>query len=166
MDLTGFYAIVSAINFTLLGLWWVAVKERPEVGVGTAAGRRLAYLVALQFLIPGTMALLAQAAPQEPLIWRASFTVAGLAGALGSVLLGAALARNGQRLIGGLVQWLSTVFYLVVALVAAFPGLLSPSLSMRPLQIESILLCLLVFLGVHAAWVVAMAPRPPESATH
>ena len=50
--------------------------------------------------------------------------------------------------------------YLLIALVAAIPPL-GEALSgyLTPLQVEAILLCLLVFLGVQAAWVVAMAPK-------
>lgn len=163
MDLSAFYAVVSGINFTLLGLWWVAVRERPEVGVGDAAGRRMAYLVALQFLIPGTIALLSQVAPGEPMLWRVAFSCAGLAGAAGSLLLGRSLTHiAGQRLVGGLVRWASSLMYLVVAVIAAVPGLTAGrGLALSALQIEGVLLCLLVFLGVHAAWVVAMAPREP-----
>ncbi|NUO59867.1 MAG: hypothetical protein HOV71_27445 [Hamadaea sp.] len=159
MDLSAFYGVVSGINFTLLGLWWVAVRERPEVGVGTAAGRRMAYLVALQFLIPGTMALLSQVAPDEPGLWRASFTIAGVAGAYGSVLLGRSLTRvPGQALVAGLIRWGSGLLYAAVAVFAAIPGL-TAGLTLSALQVEAVLLCLLVFLGVHAAWVVAMVPK-------
>lgn len=30
MDLTGSYASVSAVGFTLLGLWWVVVDKHPQ----------------------------------------------------------------------------------------------------------------------------------------
>jgi len=54
--------------------------------------------------------------------------------------------------------------YVVVALVAAIPPLTEGrGLALTALQIEGILLCLLVFLGVQAAWVVAMAPKAVTS---
>ena len=81
MDIDAFYSVVSGINFTLLGLWWVAIKDRADIGGDNTAGRRMAYIVSLQFLIPGTVSLLSQVAPDKPLIWRLSFTIAGLAGA-------------------------------------------------------------------------------------
>lgn len=160
MDLSAFYAVVSGINFTLLGLWWVAVRERGEIGVDSAFGRRMAYLVSLQFVIPGTVSLLSQVAPDVPGLWRASFTAAGLAGAAGSVMLSAALTRlPGQRLVANLMAYAAVPLYVIVAVVAGIPALTVTGSGLTALQVEGILLCLLVFLGVQAAWVVAMAPK-------
>lgn len=157
MDLSAFYAVVSAINFTLLGLWWVAVRERGD----SAFGRRLAYLVSLQFVIPGTVSLLSQVAPDVPGLWRTAFTAAGAAGAVGSALLSASIGRlPGQRVVAGLMAFAATPLYAAVALVAAVPALTDvDAIALKPLQIEAVLLCVLVFLGVQAAWVVAMAPK-------
>jgi len=157
VDLSAFYAVVSGINFTLLGLWWVAVRERGD----SAFGRRLAYLVSLQFVLPGTVSLLSQVAPDVPGLWRVSFAAAGLAGAVGSVMLSGAVGRlPGQRLVAGLMAFAAAPIYILVALVAAIPPLTeNRGLALTPLQIEGVLLCLLVFLGVQAAWVVAMAPK-------
>jgi hypothetical protein len=93
----------------------VAIKDRADIGGNDPAGRRMAYVVSLQFLIPGTISLLSQVALDK--------------------------ATD-------------------LALVAAVPPL-GKALSgyLTPLQVEAILLCLLVFLGVQAAWVVAMAPK-------
>ncbi|CAN5916897.1 hypothetical protein BH23ACT10_BH23ACT10_23100 [soil metagenome] len=54
--------MVATINFTLLGLWWLVIRERTDIGRNHAAGRRMGYVVSLQFLIPGTMSLLAHVA--------------------------------------------------------------------------------------------------------
>jgi hypothetical protein len=161
VDLSAFYAVVSGINFTLLGLWWVAAPKLAEAGVDSAFGRRMAYLVSLQFVIPGTVSLLSQVAPDVPGLWRVSFTAAGLAGAAGSVMLANALRRlPGQSVIASLMVFAAAPLYVIVALVAAIPPLTEGrGLSLTALQIEGILLCLLVFLGVQAAWVVAMAPK-------
>lgn len=161
MDLSAFYAVVSGINFTLLGLWWVAVRERSDAEAGSVFGRRMAYLVSLQFVIPGTVSLLSQVAPDVPGLWRVSFAAAGLAGAAGSIMLARALRLlPDQGLIATLMAVAAAPLYVVVALVAAIPPLTEGrGLALTALQIEGILLCLLVFLGVQAAWVVAMAPR-------
>ena len=165
VDLSAFYAVVSGINFTLLGLWWVAVRERSEIGADSAFGRRMAYLVSLQFVIPGTVSLLSQVAPDVPALWRSSFTAAGIAGAAGSAMLAGSLGRIGQGIVAALIGFVAAPLYLIVALVAAIPPLTSGGwLAITPLQLEGVLLCLLVFLGVHAAWVVAMAPRPAQAA--
>lgn len=160
MDLSAFYAVVSGINFTLLGLWWVAVRERSEIGVDSAYGRRMAYLVSLQFVIPGTVSLLSQVAPDTPGLWRLSFTIAGVVGAIGSVMLAVSLWRFGQRLVGVLIGVVGAPLYLVIAGVASSTTRLG---GLTPLQVEGVMLCLLVFLGVHAAWVVAMAPKPSNA---
>lgn len=158
MDLGAFYGVVSGINFTLLGLWWVAVREREEIG---EANRRMAYLVSLQFVVPGTISLLSQVAPDEPVLWRVSFAAAGIAGMVGVLMLAPLLARvTGQTGIARALQWVAAPAYLIVAAVAAVPGLIDGlDLNLTPLQVEAILLCILVFLGVQAAWVVAMAPK-------
>lgn len=92
MELTGFYSVISGINFTLLGLWWVAAKDRTEFR--DKAGRRMAYLVSLGFVIPGTIALLSQVAPNVPILWRVSFAIAGVAGIVGMPLLADVLQRS------------------------------------------------------------------------
>ncbi|WP_018349492.1 hypothetical protein [Longispora albida] len=165
MDLSSFYAVVSGINFTLLGLWWVAAKDRPEMAGRDAAGRRMAYLVSLQFLVPGTMALLAQVAPTVPMVWRVTFTFAGLAGALGILLLAPALGReSGQFGVARMFQWVAVPVYVLIAAVAGLPAFANAIRGdLTALQVEAILFCVLTFLGVQAAWAVGMAPRAAEA---
>lgn len=165
MEVSSFYGIVSGINFTLLGLWWVAVRERAEIGAGDPAGRRMAYLVSLQFVIPGTMSLLAQVAPAEPGLWRMSFAFAGLAGAAGTVMLADSLQRLTEaRALPAILRWLAAPLYAFVAAVAALPGLPDAlGFTISSIEVEGFLLTLLVFLGVQAAWVVAMTPRHPKN---
>lgn len=153
MDLTSFYGIISGINFTLLGLWWVAAKDRPELR--TSKGKRIAYLVSLGFVIPGTISLLSQVAPEQPILWRSSFAVAAVAGAIGMFLLAREL---GDSMIAQLMRFGAAPIYVLVGIVALFPRL-TRSIDLTPLQVEAILLCLLVFLGVQAAWAVAMTER-------
>jgi hypothetical protein len=161
MDTSAFYAIVSGINFTLLGLWWVAVKDRPEIAGRSPTGRRMAYLVSLQFAIPGTIALLGQVAPDEPVLWRVSFTVAALAGAVGVLLLGGSLRPVRRHAAVVLVLWWVVIpIYILIAIVAAFEGIPDAlNLRLSSVEIEGLLLTLFVFIGVQLAWVVSMAPR-------
>jgi hypothetical protein len=166
MDVSAFYAIVSAINFTLLGLWWVAVKERSDIGGSGARRRRMAYLVSLGFVIPGTVSLLAQVAPDEPILWRASFAFAGVAGAVGIAMLGQALRDlTGETLLARVLWFVAVPVYLLVAVVAAVPGVPEAlDLRLSSIEIEGFLLTVLVFLGVQAAWVVAMTPTAKDEA--
>jgi len=164
MDQSAFYGVVSAINFTLLGLWWVAVKDRAK-GDGTgfagddALSHRTAYLVSLQFVIPGTVSLLAQVAPDIPTVWRAAFSVAGVVGAVGIAMLAGEIRRTSDlRLAPTLFRAIGVPLYILVALVALVPLPSGLDVGLSPIQIEALLLTLLVFLGVQEAWVVSMTP--------
>jgi hypothetical protein len=165
MDQSAFYGVVSAINFTLLGLWWVAVKDRTNgAGRPGSAGdptvsHRTAYLVSLQFVIPGTVSLLAQVAPDIPTVWRAAFTVAGVVGAVGIAMLSGEIRRtSGLRLAPTLFRLVGIPLYVLVALIALLPLPTGLDIGLSPIQIEAVLLTLLVFLGVQEAWVVSMTP--------
>jgi hypothetical protein len=139
-ELTAFYGIMAGINFTLLGLWWVTVQDRPHL-------RRPGYVVSLQFLVPGTAALLSQVAPQTPALWRTAFVIAGIAGATGILLTGRGRTAR-------LLLWAGTPLYGLIVVVAALPrlgGLTGP-------QWEGVLFCLLVLVGAQTAWATAMAP--------
>ncbi|HKY58255.1 MAG TPA: hypothetical protein VJL80_09470 [Aeromicrobium sp.] len=164
MDQSAFYGVVSAINFTLLGLWWVAVKDWFEMVGGTASARRTGYLVSLQFVVPGTVSLLAQVAPDVAVVWRTAFAVAGAIGAVGVVMLAAELRRmSDARVAPALFVVFGVPLYLAVALVAALPALtasLPPNVT--PIQVEAFLVTLLVFLGTQEAWVVRLPARPRQ----
>jgi len=158
MDQSAFYGVVSAINFTLLGLWWVAVKDRVH---DAAFSARVAYLVSLQFVVPGTVSLLAQVAPDVAIVWRSAFAVAGVIGAIGVALLADDLRRTSHAQLASTLFWVFGVpLYVAVAVVAAIPavGQMFPA-SFTPIQVEAVLLTLLVFLGVQEAWVVSMTPK-------
>lgn len=163
MNQTEFYGVVSAINFTLLGLWWVAVQGRLDVG-GDAAVRRMAYFVSLQFVIPATVSLLAQVAPDVPEVWRFAFAFAGVAGGIGVALLAAELWRSTDSTV---VPWAFAIVgipvYVVVTIVAIAPTVIADmGLVLEPIEVEGLLLSALVFLGVQEAWFVAMTPRREE----
>ncbi|GAB4058706.1 hypothetical protein [Catellatospora paridis] len=166
MDLDPFYAAVAAINFTLLGLWLVVVTDRKELSRHDAASRRMAYLVSLQFAIPGTLSLLAQVAPTVVLLWRTAFTLAGIAGGIGAILLTRQIHRQtGSQGIANLLRYIAVPAYALVTLIAVLPpsAVKSLGIGLTPLQLEAVLLSILVFLGVQEAWAVAMAPRPTDT---
>ena len=85
MTTQAFYAAVAGISFTLLGLWWVVVITRTEWRQSPAR-RLLAYTVSLHFLLPGMMSILSIIAPDEPLVWRTVFSLAGALGVAGVIL--------------------------------------------------------------------------------
>lgn len=158
MDLTQFYGTLAGIEFTLLGLWWVVVRERSDLRDAQLRTGRLAYIVSLQFAVPGVAALLAQIAPDVPLLWRSAFTLAGILGALAIVLLAPTLSRN-ARLVRNLLMIVGVPLHCLVAIVAVVPGV--PDVlgsGLTALQIEALLSSLLVFLSVQTSWAAAMTP--------
>ncbi|MDP9793573.1 hypothetical protein J2S43_002085 [Catenuloplanes nepalensis] len=161
MDVGQFYAAVAGINFTLLGLWWVAVTERRQLREGGPRVRRMAYTVSLQFLIPGALSLLAQVAPDIAAVWRTAFALAGALGAASILMLSPAVARENEMTRRGarLLRIFGIPLYLLIAVYALIPF---QGMSLTPLQIEGIMLSLLVFLGAQTAWTVGMA-TPPDS---
>ena len=160
MDQTAFYGVVTTINFTLLGLWWLAAKDRDDLFGRSATTRRTAYLVSLQFAIPATVSLLAQVAPEEPAVWRFAFSAAGVAGAIGIAMLAQAIwASTEARIAPVLFFLLGVPLYLLVVAVAWQPSLVADAgLTLKPIQIEGLMFSVLAFLGVQEAWVVAMTP--------
>ena len=165
MDQGAFYGVVSAINFTLLGLWWVAVKDRSDLIGGTASSRRTAYLVSLQFVIPATVALFAQVAPQEAAVWRTAFAAGGVAGAAAVAMLAREIRVNTTARISPVLFALFGIpLYLVVLIVSFWPTVTTDiGTTLTPIEVEGLIFSGIVFLGVQEAWVVSMTP-PRETA--
>ena len=161
MNQSAFYGVVSAANLTLLGLWWVAVKDRTNlVGHKDAASRRAAYLVSLQFAIPATVALLAQVDPGERAIWRISFGTAGVVGAIGLAMLAHQIWTGTVARVSPIMFGLVGIpVYVLVVVVAFNPTVVSDlGLTLQPIEVEGMLFSALLFLGVQEAWVVSMTP--------
>ena len=163
-DLTAFYAVVSGVCFTLLGLWWVAVQERPELRRAESGSGRMAYLISLQFALPGTAALLSQVAPSVPALWRTAFVLAGVTGAAGVLFMAPLLREVGRHRFLSLLRWAAVPLYLLIAIVAGVPGIgASPGgTGLTGAQLEGVLFCAMVLLGVQTAWAAAMVPESPR----
>lgn len=158
MDVTEFYGVLAGINFTLLGLWWVTVRERADLRDTALRTGRTAHAVSLQFVVPGTAALLAQVAPEVPLLWRTAFTLTGIIGAVATLLLAWTLSGAAGP-VRNLLMFLAVPLYCAFAVVVALPslnGILAPGLT--ALQVEAVLSCLLVLLAVQTSWAAAMTP--------
>lgn len=163
MEISAFYAVVAGINFTLLGLWWVAVQERAELRRAGSRTGQMAYVVSLQFLLPGTVALLSQVAPNVPQLWRTAFVLGGAAGVAGIVLLVPILLRTRLRTAALLLLGVGVPIHALVAIVAVLPDLtVITGIQLTSLQVEAILFCLLVLLGAQTAWTAAMTPSQDE----
>ena len=159
-----FYTTTSTISFTLLGLWWVVVQARASLWQNEAH-RRMAYAVSMHFLLPGVMSVLSLVAPDVTWLWRLTFAVAGLIGLVGAVFYVRTLrAEHDCPRIVRVVEWVAIPIYAVITLIALFPERVKElGLELTPLQIEGIILAVLLFLGVQAAWVLLVEPpRQPE----
>ncbi len=160
MDISAFYAVVAGINFTLLGLWWVAVLERADLRRTGSQTGQMAYAVSLQFLIPGTVSLLSQVAPNVASLWRTAFVLGGAAGVIGIVRLVPILLRTHLRTAARLLVVVGIPIHALIAVVAMLPDLGSAlNIELSSLQVEAVLFCLLVLVGAQTAWIAAMSPR-------
>jgi len=158
VDVNTFYSVLAGLSFTLLGLWWVACQSRMTWLIDRV-GRGMAYVVSLHFALPGAMSLLSLVAPDIPLLWRITFTTAGLAGLAGSGLVAATMRRrSSDAALVGLLQWVAMPVYAVVTVVALAPDIVAGlGLGLAPLQVEGIALVILVLLGTQSAWLVTFA---------
>lgn len=157
MDLNAFYATVSGIGFTLIGLWWVVVDKHPE-WFRDPVTARMAYVVSLHFMIPAGSSLLSLVAPEKPVVWRAVFVVMGLSGVVGAILVGRTLGAV-RRSFGTTAMVLALPVYVLVVLVALAPKL-SSLVNLLPLQVEAFLVAAVLLLGLHAVWFFT---HPPEA---
>lgn len=159
MDTQTFYTTTSSISFTLLGLWWVVVQARESLW-RNEGHRRMAYAVSLHFLLPGVMSVLSLVAPDATWLWRITFVVAGVIGFVGAVLFVRTLRmeHDAPRIVQ-VVQWVVLPLYAIIAIVAATPETINGlGLDIGALQVEGIILSILLFLGVQAAWVLLVEP--------
>lgn len=167
-DVTSFYDAFAPLCFTLLGLWLIVVQTRHAEWRRSSAHRARAYALSLNFALPGTMALLALIDPANHTLWRASFATVAF-GALGVLVwLGIRAPGLGTRRLLMLTSGLVGLLYLVIAIVAVAPKVVSDlGIHLLPLEIEELLLSVLVLVAVNVAWFLmfedAEAPAVDES---
>lgn len=157
MNFGGFFGVVSTVDFALLGLWWVTVQARPDLRARKLRASQASYLVSLQFVVPGTAALLAQVDPQVTGIWRVSFTIAGLSGVLSILLLTPSLKAGGTDLVLKVLRLGAVPLYAIVAVIAVLPSFPPSGVPITALQLEAVIFCLMAFLSSQIAWAVAMS---------
>jgi cytochrome bd-type quinol oxidase subunit 2 len=164
MDQSAFYGVVAATNFTLLGLWWVAVKDRDDLTGRDGRGGSMAYLVSLQFVVAAAVSLFAQVAPEITAVWRTGFSIAGLIGAVGIALLAIQFrARTDAKAMPWILGGAGVPLYILVSVVALFPDVVDAvDLALSPIEAEGLLLSIIVILGVQEAWFVSMTPTRTE----
>lgn len=164
MDTSAFYGAVTTVSFTLLGLWWIVAERRKE-WFRVPTRRRMAYVVSLHFMLPGSMSALALVAPDRPIIWRVVFTICAVTGIIGMVGVAKAIREEfGRVRLAAAMFWIALPVYVLVIVVAVLPDL-SRSLDLQPRQAEAFLVTGIVLLGLHAAWFLATEPTVEEQRT-
>jgi hypothetical protein len=118
----------------------------------------MAYVVSLQFVVPGTAALLSQVAPKVSGLWRGSFALAGILGVLGIALLVPRLVEAGSKRVSRLLLIAGVPLYALVAVVAGVPSIdTAVAKSINGAQLEGVLFCLIVLISTQTAWIAAMS---------
>jgi hypothetical protein len=155
--IASFYRAVATASFTLLGLWWIVVQSRYGRGEGAGVARRHAYGIALFFLLPGIMGLIASINAEVSLLWRIAF---GACAAIGMLEVGLYLATGGVRSAPavGLRACGLALYALILALAIHPPIAPDAGLGLRPQEAESILLGLLLFVGANLVWLGLTEP--------
>lgn len=158
-DLVAFYATISGLSFTLLGLWWVVADRRRE-WFADRRHRRMAYVVSLHFMLPGSMSVLSLVDTTGSFFWRLVFALAGIAGVVGALMVSSAVTTElGQDRLAAVMLWISLPVYALVVAVAVVPDV-AAMVSLAPRQLEGILIALVLLLGINAAWFLSTAPDP------
>ena len=156
--LAEFYIALSAVCFTLFGLWLVVAATRQAEWRGSSLHQRRAFAVATYFSLPGLMGLLVLVNPDSGGLWRVSLGVFAGGGIVALIALRAPAAGK-----LGLAAYLATMAaYVVIVILAIHPhivGLLG--FHNAPERIEAVLLTGVVFAGVNVAWLLLFENAAP-----
>lgn len=160
--LTDFYISFSAVCFTLLGLWIIVVQTRHAEWRGSSLYRRRSYGVALHFSLPGLMSLLALVNPASSALWRVSFAIVSIGGAIVLIVVrGSAPGKLGMT-----AYIVAIALYALIGLLAIAPGIVgSVGIDAAPVRVEAVLLTVLVFAGVNVAWLLLFEETPTGRAS-
>jgi hypothetical protein len=108
------------------------------------------------------MSLLALVDPESSALWRASFAIAAIGGAVALIALrGAAPGKL------GLAAYISAIaLYVLIGILAIAPHITGElGLQAAPVRVEAALLTILVFAGVNVAWLLLFEEAPPDYAS-
>lgn len=165
--MNAFYPAFSPACFSLLGLWLVVVQIRLpqwQASADYAVYRKASYAIALHFVLPGLMSVLALVDQNDPHYWRASFAIVALGGALALIamhpLVSRPEVRPGSSLSFPVGGTLGVAAYLAAIAGYILAGVLAIRGGASGLLTEEILLTALVFLGFNAAWLLLSREIP------
>lgn len=149
--LTDFYISFSATCFVILSLWLVVVQMRYDDWKDDPNSVWRAYGVGLYFSLPGIMTLISLVDPNNPYLWRTAYAIVALGGA---GVLGVVFKATQDRAIA-IAYRSAIVLYGAVAIIAIFANPLD--IVKVANRVDAVLLCVVVFLGVNVAWLLAFS---------
>ncbi|QDP94636.1 hypothetical protein FOE78_00720 [Microlunatus elymi] len=151
MDVSTFYALFSTTCFTLTGLWWNVVHNRPDWSRDSAMRRTIGGIY-LSFLLPALMGLFAQVGgTTSPAVWRISFVVISLVGAVSMLRLLSRARGDRSNSVVRAAQAGGLLAYLLIAVLGVAPGLVG-GIGLKPIQVAALLLIILVILAHGLVW--------------
>ena len=111
----------------------------------------------MHFSLPRLMSLLALVDPESSMLWRVSFAIAAIGGAVALIALrGPAPGKI------GLTAYVSAIaLYVLIGILAIAPHITGElGLQAAPVRVEAALLTILVFAGVNVAWLLLFEEAP------
>lgn len=150
MDLSTFYAVVSATGFTLVGLWWSTIDRRPDL-LTDPHTRRLVGGVYLTFLLPGLMGLFAQVGGPGSSVWRLTFGVTAIVGAWSTLRLIRADGAHAAQGPFARHRWVVAVLYTLILLLGLAPEV-AGVVGLTGLQGAAVAVICLIVIAHGLAW--------------
>ena len=144
--MSDFYPAFSATCFVVLTLWLATVAVRLPDWRGQHDLEKRAFSVGLFFSLPGIMTLISLVDPTSPRLWELSYTIVALVGAV----VVAVLFNAGRDRVMTTAYLLAIAIYLAIGVIAIV-GLTQPVAHVEN-EVDQVLLCVLLFLGVNVAW--------------
>jgi hypothetical protein len=147
-----FYAAFSSTCFVVLTLWLMTVQQRYKDWDNHRRMIQRAFGIGLHFSLPGIMALISMVDPAAPRLWEWSYTLVALGGtAVLAVLYTAARDR-----LTAVAYPVAMALYLAIG-AFAIVGLTRPQAHLEN-QIDQVLLCMMLFLGLNVGWFLLFGP--------
>ena len=147
-----FYPAFSATCFVVLTLWLMTVQQRYQDWERDRQLVRRAFGIGLFFSLPGIMTLIALVDPTSALFWEWTYTLVALSGAAVMVVL----YTSGRDRVTSVAYPVAAAIYLAIGAIAII-GLTRAHAHLEN-QVDQVLLCVLLFLGLNVAWLLLFGP--------
>jgi hypothetical protein len=150
--MSDFYPAFSSTCFVVLTLWLMTVQQRYRDWGADPGMVRRAFGIGLYFSLPGIMTLISLVDPASPRLWEWSYTLV----ALGGAAVMAVLYKAGRDRLTAVAYPAAIVLYLAIGAIAII-GLNRHTAHLEN-QVDQVLLCVMLFLGVNVAWLLLFPP--------